>query len=170
LDAQAQPIDDTVRQEHYVEDRFDVSISTQRKLARALSEAGTNRFRMPPELARLLMAHAFLGQLDVNPLRASAKAKTHLRQGEFWAEKVGSDGSAPIRIRIEGTSEVAGAENAGRRGKRSDGRNWAHEVQLTWDGLIDMQGDRITRLLIEARGSGKLPWGNVSFKGPSGVA
>ena len=64
---------------------------------------------------------------------------------------------------------MAGAENAGQRGKRSDGRIWAHEVQLTWDGLIDMQGDRITRLLIEARGSEKLQWGNVSFKGRSGV-
>src|SRR5207244_6541178 len=70
LDRDGKPVADTVRQEHYVEDRFEVPVGLQAKLARALADAGTRRFKVPDDLARLLVSHAYLGQLDVNPVSA----------------------------------------------------------------------------------------------------
>src|SRR5262249_22056254 len=35
--------------------------------------------------------------------------------------------------------------------------------KLTWEGLIELQGDRISRLLLLANGTEKLKWGNQSW-------
>ena len=59
---------DTVRQENYVEDRFNVPVIRQEELAKALAAAGTERFRIADDLTRLLVSHAFMGELDVEPL------------------------------------------------------------------------------------------------------
>jgi hypothetical protein len=154
---------DTVRQEHYVEDRFHVSLATQEALARALAKAGSKPFRIGDDLAQLLVSHAYLGQLDVNPVGAPG-GKGRLDQCEFWAQMVGTTG-----LRIEGQSAAAGAS----RGGGGDGRFWEHEVKLVWEGLIEVKGDRITRLLLLARGAEKLRWGNkraAVFKGSVDVA
>src|SRR5205823_11229303 len=70
LDRDGKPVADTVRQEHYVEDRFHVPVSMQAALARTLAGAGAERFRLGDDLARLLVSQAYLGQLDVNPVAA----------------------------------------------------------------------------------------------------
>ena len=156
LDRDGKPVADTMRQEHYVEDRFHVPVSMQAALAGALAGAGTERFRLGDDLARLLVSQAYLGQLDVNPVAAPG-GRGGLAESTFHAQKAAADGKDVSRIRIEGRSKAAGASDEGEGG---DGRLWQHEVTLTWEGLIEMQGGRMTRLLLLARGSEKLKWAN----------
>jgi hypothetical protein len=157
LDKDGKPLADTVRQEHYVEDRFHVHVALQEALAKALADAGTERFRLADDLARLLVSHAFLGQLDVNPLGGVPTAKGALKECEFWAQEAEAGRNGPVRLRIEGKSAAAGVPADGQDG---DGRLWQHEVKLTWEGIIEMKKDRMIRLLLVARGSEKLKWGN----------
>ncbi len=157
LDKDGKPMADTVRQEHYVEDRFDMPVAMQETLAKALADAGNERFRLPDDLARLLVSHAFLGQLDVNPLGGVPTAKGALKDSVFWAQRAETGRNSPIRLRIEGKSAAAGVPTEGQDG---DGRLWRHEVKLTWEGIIEMKKDRMIRLLLVARGSEKLKWGN----------
>ena len=153
---------DTLRQEHYVEDRFHVPVAMQEALAKALKDAGSDRFRLADDLARLLVSHAFLGQLDVNPVGSVHGSKGDLKQCEFWAQKVEGADDDPVRVRIEGKSEAAGSSE--RRRTRFDGRLWQHEVKLTWEGIIEMKKDRMSRLLLVARGSEKLKWGHKCLR------
>jgi hypothetical protein len=166
LGKDGKPVADTVRQEHYVEDRFPISVSQQRELATALTEAGARRFRIADDLARLLVSHAYLGQLDVNPVSAPG-GMGKLDQCEFWGQKVETE-KGPTRLRIDGKSQATGASG----GEGGDGRLWDHEVKLTWEGLIEMKAERITRLLLLANGSEKLHWGNKdgAFANPIDVA
>ena len=137
-------------------------------MATALAKAGAKRFLVGDDLARLLVNHAYLGQLDLNPVSAPG-AKGDLKQAEFWAQKVEGGKGGLVRVRIEGKSEAVGGPNDGPGGdQRVDGRLWQHEVKLTWEGIIEMKKDRMSRLLLMARGSEKLKWGNKvwNLKGP----
>lgn len=159
---------DTVRQEQYVEDCFHVPVAMQEALAKALEDAGTERFLLANDLARLLVSHAFLGQLDVNPLGFPGGGQGNLNQCEFWARKVDGDGNGPVRVRVEGKSETAGG--TGDAGRSGDGALWRHEVKLTWEGIIELKKDRVSRLLLVASGSEKLKWGNKNLPQLKGQA
>ncbi len=122
LDMDGKLLADTVRQEQYVEDRFHVPVAMQEALAKALADAGTERFRLADDLARLLVSHAYLGQLDVNPLGFPGSGQGNLKKCEVWARKVDGDGNGPVRVHIEGKSEVAGGTgDAGRGGEDQEG-------------------------------------------------
>ena len=179
LGPDGRPVPDTVRQEQYVEDRFDLSIEAQALLAKQFADSGAARFRLPDELARQWVSHAYLGQIDVNPLGSPTCGGGDLKQCEFWAQADNPEGTAPLRLRIEGKTEVAGSQEGSRPDGRSDGRLWEHAVRLTWEGFIEMQGrgreaggrsPGVTRLLLAAHGSERLKWGNASFPGGSDVA
>jgi len=161
LDKDGNLLADTVRQEHYVEDRFHVTVAMQEALAKALADAGSERFRLADDLARLFVSHAFLGQLDVNPLGFRGGGQGNLKQCEFWARKVDGDGYGPVRIRVEGKSEAAGG--TGDAGRGGDGAIWRHEVKLAWEGIIEIKKDRVPHLLLVASGSEKLQWGNKNL-------
>ena len=170
LDEDGRLMADATRQEYYTEDRFNLPVEMQSVLAKVAFNAGTNAFRMPYTLARQLISHAFLGQLDVNPLAPPGGGKGDLRECEFWAQNLSNDQHAPARLRVAGASHVAGGEGQNRPAKGGDGRIWEHEVKLAWDGVIEMQGGRIIRLLLRARGSEKLKWGNPSMSALDDVA
>jgi hypothetical protein len=157
LGKDGKPVASTVRQENYTEDRFQVPVDVQERLARAAAAAGNVRFRIPDDLARLIVTHAYLGQIDVNPLGSPAGGRGDLEVCELWGQRVASD--AGVAIHIEGQSKVKGGEDAF-PGQNGDGRGWRHEVQLSWDGSIEIEGNRMTRLLLLAHGSEKLNWGN----------
>jgi hypothetical protein len=160
LDKDGRPVADTRRQEHYVEDRFHIPLDMQDALARTLRDAGSKRLRLPSDLFRLLVSHAYLGQLDVNPVSAPG-GEGNLKTCEFWAQKIeGTDGNT-IRVHIKGKSEAVGHQ--GRIDQGVDGRIWQHEVNLTWEGILEMKKDRMSRLLVVARGSEKLKWGNKAW-------
>ncbi len=168
LDMDGKPSADTVRQEQYVEDRFHVPVAMQEALAKALADAGTERFRLADDLARLLVSHAFLGQLDVNPLGFPGGGQGNLKQCEFWARKVDGNDNGPVRVRVEGKSEAAGGTNDAGRG--GDGAFWRHEVKLVWEGIIEIKKDRVSRFLLVASGSEKLKWGNKNLPELKGQA
>lgn len=158
LDKDGNPVADTLRQEYYVEDRFQVPVAMQEALAKALRDAGSDRFRVADDLARLLVSHAFLGELDVNPVVSVNGSKCALKQCEFWAQRVEGTDDGPVRVRIEGNSEARGVQGGAEHGH--DGRLWRHEVKLAWEGILEVKKDRVSRLLLVARGSENLNWGN----------
>ena len=135
----------------------------QEALAKALAAAGTERFKIADDLARVLMSHAFMGELDVNPLGDVNGSKGQRTDCTFWGQKVEADGNGPVWVHIDGESEVAGVA-----GQRQDdhGPLWQHQVKLAWEGLIEMKGNRMTRLLLVARGTEKLKRGNKNENGP----
>jgi hypothetical protein len=140
----------------------------QEALAKGLADAGIERFRLADDLARLLVSHAFLGQLDVNPLGFPGGGQGNLKQCEFWARKIDGDGNGPVRVRVEGKSEAAGGtSDAGRGG---DGAFWRHEVKLAWEGIIEIKKDRMPRLFLVASGSEKLKWANKNLPELKGQA
>ena len=157
LNKDGKPVADTLRQEHYVEDRFHVPVPMQEALVKALKDAGSDRFRLADDLARLLVSHAFLGELDVNPLGGHHGSKGDVKQSDFWARRVEGAEGDPVRVQIEGKSEARGDQG-------SDSRLWQHEVNLAWEGIIEMKKDRMSRLLLVARGTEKLKWGNVPLE------
>jgi hypothetical protein len=138
-------------------ERFNVPVIRQEALAKALAAAGTERFKIDDDLARVLVSHAFMGELDVNPLGGVNGSKGQCTDCTFWGQKVQADGDGPVRVQIDGKSEVAGVAGNGQNGA---GPPWRHQVKLAWKGLIEMKGNRMTRLLLVARGAEKLQRGN----------
>jgi len=157
LDKDGKPVADTVRQENYVEDRFNVPVDSQEALAKALAAAGKERFKIADHLARLLVGHAFMGELDVNPFGDVNGGKAQRTDSTFWGQKVQADGLGPVWVHIDGKSEAVGVARGGQNGA---GPIWRHQVKLAWEGLVEMKGNRMTQLLLVARGSEKLKRGN----------
>jgi hypothetical protein len=162
LDKDGKPVANTLRQENYVEDRFQVPVAMQAALAKARKDAGSGRFRLAGDLARLLVSHAFLGELDVNPVDSHNGSKGALKHCDFWSRRVEGAGEDPVRLHLQGKSEAQGIQRGDEKGFA--GRLWEHEVNLAWEGIIEMKNDRISRLLLVARGSEKLKWGNVPLE------
>ena len=159
LDKDGKPVADTLRQGNYVEDRFNVPVAMQVALSKALDDAGGDRFRLADDLARLLVSHAFLGELDVNPVEGHNGARGDLKQCDFWARKVAGADDRSVLLRLDGQSQARGAQRGDQKGFA--GRLWQHEVDLAWEGIIEMKNDRMSLLLLMARGSEELHWGNV---------
>jgi hypothetical protein len=94
-----------------------------------------------------------MGELDVNPLGDVNGSKGKCTECTFWGQKVQTDGNGVVRVQIDGKSEVAGFAPDGQTGS---GPLWQHQVKLEWEGLIEMQGNRMTRIVLVARGTEKL--------------
>lgn len=191
------PVADVLHQENYAEDHFHLPIDMQETFAKSLAAAGNARFRLTGDPARLFVSHAFLGELDVNPLGAGTAGKNELEHIELRARKVGTGVDGLVYVHIEGESEAAGVSNddamvdnalekadgktrrpkvpADRR--RTDGPAWRHKVKLTWEGMVEMKGDRISRLVLLGQGVERLArahkfpelMGQVGVTGPPGA-
>lgn len=163
LDSDGQPIAKTSRQEDYMEARFEVSPGQQRQLIRALAQANDDdTIPVPAEFSRALVSHAYLGQLDVNPLGGrQVGGRTDSESITFHAKRTTSE-KAVQNVRITGTSDVSGG--AGTLGVQTDGRSWEHRVQLVWEGYLDIEGDRVTQLILTAEGTERLRWGSARFQ------
>lgn len=153
LDRDGKPVADTVRQENYIEDRFNITIQTQEKLAKALADAGKDSVKLPLELTRQWVKHAHMGVLDVQPLDNPSPpggSKGELKRCSFRATKVG-DGRGLTLWRVEGESEAFIDEKMANGGPGD-----LHEVKLKWHGFIEIAGNRMTRLVLSAGGREKL--------------
>jgi hypothetical protein len=167
LGADGVPMADTVRQEHYVEDRFEVPPEFQQFLANVCKSAGKSQFAIPEPIARFLVRHAYLGQLDLDPFGSPAGDRPSTERLELTAERV--DGpSGIVRLRIAGKSNVTGGMEGFDPRQGGDGRRWSHAVSLKWAGFIDLKDDRIVGLTLLAEGSEKLKWGNVGLQMATG--
>ncbi len=163
LDERGQPIAETLRQEEYMEARFEVPVDAQRQLAAALATAGEQSFLVPDAFARALVAQAYLGQLDVNPLGGrQTGGRIEQQTIEFQAQRVEGSAGDMVRVRLTGHSDVSGAPNSD--GRRTDGRMWEHRVQLTWEGYAELRGERVESLWIVAEGEEQLRWGHRGLR------
>jgi hypothetical protein len=151
LDGHGKPVADTVRQEHYVEDQFTINPDVQQELTKALADAEAGRVRLPDNFSKLCATHAHLGHIDVQPclcmIKGRAENKGEWKRCEFFAQRVAVMPETS-RWRVDGRSEVASAVAINGKG--------VHDVTLAWDGFIEVEGQRVTRVLLAARGTEKL--------------
>jgi hypothetical protein len=152
LDASGKPLADTTRQENYIEDRFEVPPDVQEAAAGALRAAGAAPVALPRPLSRLCMTYAYLGQLDVRLIDNPVGAPENVAQSNFQAQRI-SEGNGLTLMRIEGKSDVTTETN------RRMGMTFRHRVKLSWQGYIELNGRRITQLILSARGTERLVWG-----------
>ena len=164
LDKNGKPIEDTIRQEHYMEARFTIPVPVQERFAMAIQKANGKPFALPSDFSRSMIEPAFLGQLDVNPMGTVPGSKNNHRQWKFSAQRIGKADGTTRRVRLTGTSKIAGGQN--KVGEQTDGRRWEHEVELTWEAYvdIDLKLRRITRLVAVASGNERLRWGNKRLR------
>lgn len=155
------PSGSTRRQERYLEARLEVSVAAQEALAEAAAAAGDDEFPLPDAFARAVLGRAFLGQLDVDPLLGGTAPEFRVN-----ARRVIIDGDDSW-LHVTGDSRLRGSDSSPDRG---DGRLWSNDVRLTWDGLVRLDGRRVARLLLTARGREKLRWGNHLAELDSGSA
>src|SRR5262249_52109306 len=145
LDREGRYSADTTSQEHYVEDQFQMPPDLQAALAHRLAEAGTERGELPDALRRLVPVHAHLGMLDVQPLDNPLQGReTGPAQIAFRAQRIAETGKRKV-WQVEGTSEVESRLDQADRGAVYD-----HSVRLTWKGFLELDGDRIARLVLSA--------------------
>ena len=146
-----------VNQEHLALDRFEVSPALQERLAKALANGDAGRIRLPDDLARLCMAHAYLGNKDAGPMSkiSVSAAVSDVKQCEFLAHQV--EGSTSL-WRVEGNTEVIGKGGSGRD------FGYRNEVKLAWEGFIEMDGKHMTRFLLAARGTEKFQYGSDGLR------
>ena len=151
LDAEGRPRKETIRQELYVEDRFEITVSMQEELATKATRNEGEAFEVPATLARLLTSSAYLGMLDVDPARSGGRIHVKLD-----LERTSSQEDGRLRLRLTGTSSASGGE----RGPGGDGRIWSHDVRLRWEGWIDLAANRVVGIVLAARGREQLKWGH----------
>jgi hypothetical protein len=163
LDKGGKPVADTLRQENYIEDRFKIAVQTQEKLGDALVNAEAERVVLPRELTRQWVKQAYMGMLDVQPLDNPGGGRGELKKCDFWTQRVGN-AKGPTKWRIEGESDVFIDKMA------NAGPGDFHEIKLAWHGFVEMDGNRMTRLLLSASGSEKLKFGSARGKDDNAVA
>ncbi len=146
LGPDGKPVADATRQEHYVEDRFDVPVDVQEKVANALAKAGTAPVALPEQFVQLCANPAHLGHIDVRPFLFDQN-KGEWKQCAFRAQKVKAEQHTTL-WRVEGQSEVVSELTFNGKG--------VHDVKLAWEGFIQMEGKRMTQLLLAAHGTEKL--------------
>ncbi len=175
LDKDGKPVADTVRQENYIEDRFHIAVETQETLAKVLADAhagrianpsrqGADRVALPLEVTRQWVKHAYMGVLDVQPLDNPGRNNGELRKCDFGAKLVAT-GKGPSLWRVEGESEAFIDEKMANGGPGD-----MHEVKLTWHGFIEIDGNRMTRLVLSAGGNEKLKFNSARGKVENEVA
>ena len=171
LDKDGQPVADTVRQENYIEDRFNIAVETQEKLAKALAEAGKGPVKLPLAVTRPWVKQAYMGVLGAGPLDNPGGNSGELKKCDFAATQVASRVALAPGVtlwRVEGESEVFldKITNAGVGDVPGD----MHEVKLKWHGFIEMNENRMTRLVLSASGTEKLKFNSARGQDANEVA
>lgn len=152
LDDSGKPLADTTNQEHYTQDYFTLAPDLQRKVADALKDA-SGEVRLPDEFGRILATYAYLGHIDVRPLdNPGGRGPGELKECEFRVEKVSKG-----LWRVRGKTETVGT--------KSGTGPLTHEVKLAWEGFLEMDGTRMTKLLLSALGTEKLNYGDRRHQG-----
>ena len=162
LDDKGKPVARSLRQEDYMEARFEVTVAHQQQLAAALQRAAGKRFEIPDGFARSLVGPAFLGQLDVNPLGEVPGSRNDSRRLVFTGQTIDSSQPGVVRVRLTGEANVKGGQDT-RRNPVGDGRLWEHRVSLDWQGYADIKDNRVVQLVMLANGYEHLRWGNERF-------
>ncbi len=166
MDKSGHPVADTLRQENYVEDRFNIAVEVQEKLAKVFAGEGEIHVTLPLELTRQWVKQAYMGVLDVQPLDnpgGGLIGRGELKKFDFSATKVGK-GNGSALWRVVGESDTFIEEMA------NSGPGDMHEVKLKWSGFIEMKGNRISRIALSATGTEKLKFNSARGKDVNEVA
>ena len=142
---------DTLTQDNYVQDQFDIDARLQRLIWESVGSEGGDRFELPAELSRAVQAHAYLGQLDACPVSNPLGGTTDIDRAELFGSVVRRDKDGTL-VRIEGETEAAGSL------RRGGQRIYDHSVKLTWNGYMLIDGGKIVRLALVGRGSERFQW------------
>lgn len=126
--------EDVDRQGRYMQEKF----ALPRPQAASLIEE-----RIPREVVEALLREAYLGQKDVALLGNPLGVKPDVRKLAFRSSK-GEGG----RFRIEGESHLVGAGGPGFR----------HEMELTWEGVVETDREGVLSLVLIGRGRYALRW------------
>ena len=152
LDDRGQPGADTLHQSQYAQDQFEIPVQMQQPIIAALSGAEFGRIRVPDGFAQMLVFRAFLGQIDVRPLENPNGGHSKIAEYEFWVQRTsGKDGKSLLRL--DGTSHLV-TDAAPQGGLQ----HFRHSVKLTWEGFLEVEGNRITRLILSGEGTERLSW------------
>ncbi len=149
-----------VNQEDYAQDRFIIDPAQQEELADALAKANGKRAIVPNAIATAWTTYAYMGMLDVRPVKNPAGLKTERSEIEFWAEP---DAKNPGWIRIGGRTDVL----VGDPDKGASRAKMGNSVKLEWTGFAKLENRRITNLLLTADGEESLRWGTTAPMGQS---
>jgi len=157
LDKGGHLLTDTLRQEHYMEARFEIPLAVQKQFIDETRKAAGKQFQLPEAFVHSIVEPAYLGQLDVNPMGSVPESEKVRRSIEFLGQQISKDDDAKtVEIRVTGRSDIHGRHSKG----GGDGRDWAHLVTLDWHGYIKVTEDQVKRLTLIAEGKEKLRWGN----------
>lgn len=151
VDGQGKALTGAVNQEDYAQDKFAMPPAQQTELAQALAAQGGGPVSVPESVSRLWTTYAYLGMLDVRPLSNPAGSRPNVGEYAFSAER---DSAQPGWYRITGKSEVSTGDSQ----RRPDRAKFDHQVKLEWEGWVQMSGEKVTRLLLGARGHERLRW------------
>ena len=91
---------------------------------------------------KLAARSAYLGHIDCGPFEANNNGEW--KRIELWARKV-QERHGIILAHLEGRSEVSSRVETNAPGM--------HDVNLTWEGFMEVRGERIVRLLLLAEGT-----------------
>lgn len=144
FDAKGKPLTDTLKQEHYIEHKFLIEPEIERAFLKSAA-GNAHRFALPSKLSELLVQHAYLGQLDLQP----SQSKSAPDQQKLWAERM-SNG----QLRVEGDTYA----EASSPGRALDKAAFANEVKLHWQGLIEFDQLHISKLLFWSSGTERAHW------------
>jgi hypothetical protein len=104
--------------------------------------------------------------LDVNPYNPPDGTSSTVRC-ELWAQKEPGAPAGVVRVKVAGNSVARGGST---QSPGPDGRIWGHEVQLRWEGLIELRADRISRITLWAEGEERLHWENAALNQSNSAA
>ncbi|MEM0970492.1 MAG: hypothetical protein AAGJ31_14145, partial [Verrucomicrobiota bacterium] len=158
LDSEGELLRTGVRsQETYVEDKFEISPEALQAFVAAIDSSNAmEAISIPGPFAREVVASAYLGMVDVNPLGGKETGGAILGEDiQLWARRCEStDGNQ--RIEIWGHSRCEG--KAGRFDRKTGGREWHNRVHLTWTGKAILEGETLVALVALANGNQSLTW------------
>lgn len=152
------PSPDTVRQERYIEDHFALPAELQQAIT-AAARHPAERIPLPRAFGQLCATYAYLGHLDVRPLDNPRGGTGVLERSDFWAYPTQGK---PGLLRVAGNTDVSGDLGG------PDGHQ--HTVRLKWEGFLNLKGQRVTRVMLLARGTERLTYGGGLPSGGDEVA
>ena len=151
------PMPRSACQEEYVEATLAITPTQQTSLLRAYESATGNRFNVPDAFMRNILRQAYLGQLDASPLEDVPGSRNLRRHLSFTATATERDDDR-ILLRIDGASDIEG-ESRKKMGLL-DEPMWDHRVALSWQGYVQIEEGKITRVSMLAEGDEDFRWGS----------
>lgn len=150
---------DVIHQEHYSQDQLIIPLQLQQYIAALVRGTTGQAVRLPDMLGQILMMHAYLGNMDVQPVSSPMGAHSDIQACEFYAALV--PGQKNI-YRVYGKTNVCAQGPSPHGGGLPGGM--LNKIGLSWYGFFKLSEGRVTSLSFLATGEQKLQWGALRPK------